>query len=78
MATYRVVLEIEVEDEDVARSRSEDSLKDLKDGADGDEYLDFYIEDEMTWLHSSFGNVQVRSVKRLDGKQMREKDAVGK
>ena len=74
MAAYRVVLEIEVEDEDIARSRSKDSLKDLKEGAEGDEYLEFYVEDEMTWLHSSFGNIAVKSMKRLDGKaSQREK-----
>ena len=73
MASYRVVLEIEVEDNDIIRSRSEDSLKDLMENADGDEYLDSYVEDEMTWLHSSFGNVEVKGVERIDNEEINNK-----
>ncbi len=65
MATYRVVLQVEVEDEDIVRSRDENSLEDLKENSKGDGYLDFYVEDEMAWLHRSFSTAHVKSVQRL-------------
>ncbi len=63
MATYRVVLCIDVDDEDIIKSRGEDTLKELKRGK-GD-YLLAHVENEIGWLEQSFSRVETESITRL-------------
>ncbi len=67
MATYRVVLCIDVDEDDIINSRGEDTLKELKKG--GDDYLRAHVESEMGWLEQSFSRVETKSVTRLRGKR---------
>lgn len=64
MATYRVVLLIDVDECDIARSRGEETLKRLK--ANSDDYLLNHVENEMGWLEQSFSRVEIESVTRVD------------
>lgn len=64
MATYRVVLLIDVDECDIARSRGEETLEALK--ADGGDYLLEHVENEMGWLEESFSCVEIESVTRVN------------
>ena len=63
MATYRVVLRIDVDADDIIKSRGKDTLKELKESV-GD-YLLAHVENEMGWLEQSFSRVETESVTRL-------------
>ncbi len=63
MATYRVVLRIDVGEDDVLRNRGENALRELKEG-EGD-YLRAHVENEVGWLEQSFSRVETESVTRL-------------
>ena len=63
MATYRVVLRIDVSEDDIIRNRGENTLKELKEG--GSDFLLAHIENEMGWLEHSFSRLETESVTRL-------------
>lgn len=63
MASYRIVLRIDVDEDDVVRSRGEDTLKELKQSEK--DYLRAHIENEVGWLEQSFSRVETESVTRL-------------
>lgn len=63
MATYRVILRIEVDEDDILKSRGEDTLAELKENEK--DYLRAHVENEMGWLEDSFGHVKTQSVTRL-------------
>jgi len=67
MATYRVVLQIDVSASDVVRSRGKDTLRDLR--AEGGDYLRAHIENEMGWLEQSFSRVEIKSITRVKPKR---------
>ncbi|MBM3128448.1 MAG: hypothetical protein FJ009_07390 [Chloroflexi bacterium] len=63
MATYRVVLRIDVDADDIIKSRGKETLAELK--RDGGDYLFAHVENEMGWLEQSFSNVEIESITRL-------------
>ena len=63
MATYRIVLRIDVYRDDIVRSRGKETLKALRQ--DGGDYLLAHVENEMGWLEQSFSHVEIASVTRL-------------
>ena len=63
MATYLVVLRIDVDADDIIKSRGKDTLKELKE-SEGD-YLLAHVENEIGWLEQSFSRVETESVTRL-------------
>ena len=63
MATYRVVLRIDVDEDDIIKSRGKETLKELKH--EGGDYLLAHVENEMGWLEQSFSCVETESVTRL-------------
>ncbi len=63
MASYRVVLRVDVGEDDVVRSRGEETLKALKEAEE--DYLRAHVEQEIGWLEQSFSQVETQSVTRL-------------
>jgi hypothetical protein len=63
MATYRVTLRIDVNADDIVRSRGKETLKELQ--RDGGDYLREHVENEMGWLEESFSHVEIESITRL-------------
>ena len=63
MATYRVILRIDVYEEDIIRSRGKETLKELKESED--DCLRAHVENEMGWLEQSFSRLETESVTRL-------------
>jgi hypothetical protein len=77
MATYRVVLRIDVDKDDIVRSRGKETLKELRVG--GGDYLLAHVENEMGWLEQSFSHVEIESVARLkEQKQASRSESVRK
>jgi hypothetical protein len=62
-ASYRVVLRIDVEEDDVLRSRGQETLKELKES--DQDYLRDHVEHEIGWLEQSFSGVEIKSIKPL-------------
>jgi hypothetical protein len=67
LATYRVVLEIDVSARDIIKSRGRETLKDLR--AEETDYLRAHIENEIGWLEQSFSRVEIESVTRVKQSQ---------
>lgn len=63
MATYRVVLRVDVDEDDILRSRGEDVLAELKESEE--DCLRAHVEHEVGWLEDSFSRVETQSVARL-------------
>ena len=63
MAMFRVVLRIDVDEDDIVKSRGKETLKELKQ--EGGDYLLAHVENEMGWLEQSFSCVETESVTRL-------------
>lgn len=71
MATYRVVLRVDVDKDAVLSSRGAEVFKELEESEE--DYLRAHIENEMGWLKDSFSRVETESVTRLGKrKQMRK------
>jgi len=63
MASYRVVLHIDVSDDDVVKNCGVEALAEMSVGA-GD-YLRAHVEHEIGWLDQSFSRVETQSVTRV-------------
>ncbi len=63
MKTYRVVLRVDVNDDDICKSRGNDVLEKFK--ASEDDHLRAHVEHEIGWLAQSFSRVETQSVTRL-------------
>ncbi len=64
MATYRVVLRIDVDEDDILKNRGEQTLAELKENEK--DYLRAHVEQEIGWLEQSFSRVETQSVTRLN------------
>lgn len=71
MATYRVVLRVDVDEDDILKSRGEQILNELKEGEE--DYLCAHIENEIGWLKDSFSRVETESVTRLGKRKQTRK-----
>lgn len=63
MPTYRVILQIDVDADDIIKSRGKETLRELKQ--EGGDYLRAHVENEMGWLEESFSHVEIESVTRV-------------
>lgn len=64
MQIYRVVLRVEVKDDDIIHARDTDALTDMKEGRRKD-YLNQFVEDELHWAAQSFSALLVEKVKLI-------------
>jgi hypothetical protein len=66
MATYRVIVHIECDDENVVRQLGQDYLEQLQDDPPNNDYLALYVEHEFAWMHQSFNRIDVQEIKHIE------------
>lgn len=66
MATYRIILQVECDDENVLRQLGQDYLEEIQEDPPADDYLALYIEHELDWIRQSFNRVDVQEIKQIE------------